>query len=117
MVVPSLSLWAKPVKLLKQGTETTKSHKFESFSQRISKLKIDPIHRARQPSFGDEDGDEKSSYFRSTLDHWVDMNLSENFSDFVHRVGPLSESFPQILYHEEQIMALLVEYIGKRDQL
>lgn len=117
MVSASLSSRAKPVKLLKKGTETTKSHRFEPFSQRVSKLKIDPIHRVRRPGFEEDDGDEAYSYFRSSLDHWSDMNLSEIFSDFVRSVNPLCESLHQVLYHEDKIMALLVEYIGKRDHL
>lgn len=104
------------MKLRKRGTDTTKSHRFEPFSQRIAKLKIDPIHRVRRTSFGEDNEDGTASHFRASLDHWADMNLSENFSHFVHRVSPLSESLPQILYHEEKIMALLVEFIGKKDQ-
>ncbi|CAG8051289.1 unnamed protein product [Penicillium olsonii] len=107
---------AKPVRRLKSGTETTKNHRFEGFSSRISKLKIDPIHRVRRASFG-EDEVETSSYFRSALDHWFEMNLSDNFTTFVRRVNPLSESFAQVVYHEEKIMGLLVEFIEKRDQL
>lgn len=107
---------AKPVRRLKSGTETTKNHRFEGFSSRISKLKIDPIHRVRRASFG-EDEDETSSYFRSALDHWFEMNLSDNFTNFVRKVNPLSESFAQVVYHEEKIMGLLVEFIEKRDQL
>ncbi|OJJ45411.1 hypothetical protein ASPZODRAFT_17627 [Penicilliopsis zonata CBS 506.65] len=106
----------KPVKRVKSGTETTKSHRFEPFTQRIAKLKIDPIHRVRRPSFG-EDADETSSHFRSAYDHWVELNLSENFVAFARRVNPLSESLAQILYHEEKIMALLMEFIEKRDPL
>lgn len=117
MVSASLSSRAKPVKLLKKGTETTKSHRFETFSQRVSKLKIDPIHRVRRPGFEEEDGDETYSHFRSSLDHWAEMNLSEIFSDFVRSVNPLCESLHQILYHEDKIMALLAEYIEKRDHL
>ncbi|KAJ5662713.1 hypothetical protein N7462_011639 [Penicillium macrosclerotiorum] len=105
---------AKPTRRLKKGTETTKSHRWEPFSQRIAKLKIDPIHRVRRASFG-EDDDETTSYFRSALDHWVDMNLSDNFTQFARRVNYLSESLAQILYHEEKIMGLLVEFIEKRD--
>jgi U3 small nucleolar RNA-associated protein 20 len=119
MVAPSLSSRAKPVKFLKKGTETTKSHRFETFSLRVSKLKIDPIHRVRRTGFGDEDGenDENFSHFRSSLDHWSEMNLSEFFTEFVRRVNPLSENLPQVLYHEEKIMALLIEFIDKRDKL
>jgi U3 small nucleolar RNA-associated protein 20 len=110
---------AQPVKRLKKGTETTKSHRFEPFSQRIAKLKIDPIHRVRGTGIGytDKQSDVTASYFKESLDHWVDMNLSRNFSDFVRHVGSLCENLPQLLYHEDKIMALLVEYIEKRDQL
>ncbi|KAJ5298868.1 uncharacterized protein N7443_006988 [Penicillium atrosanguineum] len=107
---------AKPTRRLKGGTETTKNHRFEGFSSRIARLKIDPIHRVRRASFGEEDG-ETTSYFRSALDHWAEMNLTDNFSQFVRRVDKLSESLAQIVYHEEKIMGLLVEFIEKRDQL
>ncbi|PWY78231.1 HEAT repeat protein [Aspergillus heteromorphus CBS 117.55] len=117
MVAASSAPRAKAsVKRVKGGTETTKSHRFEPFSQRVAKLKIDPIHRVRRPSFGEE-GDDTSSYFRSAFEHWSELNLSDNFAQFVRRVNPLCESLAQILYHEEKIMNLLVEYIEKRDQL
>ncbi|PYH41444.1 putative HEAT repeat protein (DRIM) [Aspergillus saccharolyticus JOP 1030-1] len=116
MVAASSTSRPKAVKRVKGGTETTKSHRFEPFSQRVAKLKIDPIHRVRRPSFGEE-GDETSSYFRSAFDHWVELNLSENFVQFARRVNPLCESLAQILYHEDKIMNLLVEFIEKRDQL
>lgn len=113
MVVPGSR--DKHIKRTQNGTKTTKNHRWEPFSQRIAKLKIDPIHRVRRASFG-EDEDETTSYFRSALDHWVDMNLSENFSTFYRRINPLSESLAQIVYHEEKIMGLLVEFIEKNDE-
>ncbi|KAL4929347.1 putative HEAT repeat protein (DRIM) [Aspergillus undulatus] len=114
MVAMSSASRNKPAKRVKSGTETTKNHRFETFSQRVTKLKIDPIHRVRRPSFSDE-GDETASHFRSAFEHWAELNLSENFSAFVRRVNPLCESLPQILYYEEKIFKLLVEYIDKRD--
>ncbi|KAA8644391.1 putative HEAT repeat protein (DRIM) [Aspergillus tanneri] len=116
MVAASSASRTKSVKRVKKGTETTKSHRFEPFSQRVAKLKIDPIHRVRQPDFGEED-DETSSYFRSAFEHWAELNLSENFVQFSRRVNPLCESLAQILYYEDKIMGLLVEFIEKRDQL
>ncbi|KAJ9315124.1 hypothetical protein DTO271D3_4577 [Paecilomyces variotii] len=118
MVAASSGSRGKPAKVVKKGTETAKTHRFEPFSQRIARLKIDPIHRVRRPSFGEEDGDDETfSHFRSSLEHWGELNLTDNFVQFVRRVNSLSESLPQILYHEEKIMGLLVEYIDKRDQL
>jgi U3 small nucleolar RNA-associated protein 20 len=118
MVMETSRSRAKPVKRLKKGTKTTKSHRFELFSQRIAKLKIDPIHRVRGTGIDEAhtDADVSASYFKSSLDHWADINLSENFTEFVRRARPLSEVLPQILHHEETIMALLIEFIEKRDQ-
>ncbi|KAI9376241.1 HEAT repeat protein [Aspergillus egyptiacus] len=117
MVAASKASRGKPVKRVKSGTETTKQHRFESFSQRVSKLKIDPIHRVRRPSFGEEGDNETTSHFRSAFEHWAELNLSENFVTFSRRVNPLCESLPQILYYEEKIFDLLVEYIDKRDRV
>lgn len=116
MAAPTAGLRSKPPKLRKKGTKTEKSHRFEPFSQRIAKLKIDPIHRVRRTSLGDGDEDD-TPHFRASLVHWMEMNLSENFCEFSRRVSPLSESLAQILYHEDQIIGLLLEYIGKRDRL
>ncbi len=43
------------------------------------------------------------------------LNLSENFSSFARQAGPLCETLVQILHHEDMLMELLAEYIGKRD--
>ncbi|KAL2789301.1 armadillo-type protein [Aspergillus keveii] len=116
MVAGNSSSRARPVRRVKSGTETTKNHRFEGFATRVSKLKIDPIHRVRRPSFGEE-GDETTSHFRAAFEHWSELNLSENFVAFSRRVNPLCESLPQILYYEEKIFKLLVEYIDKRDRI
>ncbi|EEP76223.1 conserved hypothetical protein [Uncinocarpus reesii 1704] len=107
----------KPPKVRKGGTETTKAHRFEPFSQRIGKLKIDPIHRVRRNDVSDENGDDSFSHFRASLEHWTELNLSENFTEFSQRASRLCESLPQVLYHQDAIMDLLVEYIGRKDEL
>ncbi|EFE41162.1 hypothetical protein TRV_04111 [Trichophyton verrucosum HKI 0517] len=117
MVAASSSQRSKPPRLQKGGTATTKSHRWEPFSQRVLKLKIDPVHRVRRTTFGEDDDDETSSCFRASLDHWAELNLSENFTDFVQRVDRLCENMPQVLYHQDAIMGLLVEYIEKKDEL
>ncbi|EFQ96839.1 U3 snoRNP protein Utp20 [Nannizzia gypsea CBS 118893] len=117
MVTASSSQRSKPPRLQKGGTATTKSHRWEPFSQRVLKLKIDPVHRVRRTSFGEDDADETASCFRGSLEHWIELNLSENFTDFVQRVNRLCENLPQILYHQDAIMGLLVEYIEKKDEL
>lgn len=108
---------SRPSKGGKKSTPSTKTHQYESFSQRIAKLKIDPIHRVRHETFYADDSEDTSSCFRNSLEHWIDMNMSINFKEFAQNVDPLCESLPQILYNEDRIMGLLIEYIGKRDEL
>lgn len=95
---------------------STKKYRFESFNQRIAKLKIDPIRRARI-ELESIDGASAASYLQAGLDHWRDLNLSENFSNFLREAQPLCQSLPQILHYQQDIKLILVKYIQKHDQL
>lgn len=103
--------------MVKGGTASTKKHRFESFNQRIAKLKIDPIRRARRIELETIDVALAASYLQAGLDHWKDLNLSENFSNFVREAQPLCQSLPQILHYQQEIKLLLVKYIEKHDPL
>lgn len=104
----------KPRKMSKQ-TPSSRRHHFEGFSQRVAKLKIDPVRRTRR-AIGAERGDElerEESYFRTALDEWKDINLSENFTAFAKAVYPLSESLAMVLHYEDRIMDILLSHIEK----
>ena len=105
------------VKKVAKSTTTTKAHRFEPFSKRISRLKIDPVHKVAQDRKGGDDFALSQSYFRVALDHWNEFNLSHNFTEFSRKANVLCESLPQLLHHADTIHGLLVEYIGKRDEL
>ena len=107
----------KPTKIMKSGTETSKKHRFESFNQRISKLKIDPIHKTRRTDVAVDENDSKTSYFRTDLDRWKDLNLSENFRTFARHVRPLCDTLPQVVHHEQNIIGFLRCHIEKGDSL
>ncbi|OCK85173.1 HEAT repeat protein-like protein, partial [Lepidopterella palustris CBS 459.81] len=103
------------IKKIKGGTPSSRRHHFESFSQRISKITIDPVRRVRRTAHDDDELTTTFSYFHTSLFEWRDRNLSENFTHFARHVAPLCESLPQILHHDDRILELLVEYIEKRD--
>lgn len=105
---------SRPSKLVKGGTESTRKHRFQSFNQRISKLKIDPVHRSHSV---DLDASTTASYFQTALNRWRDLNISENFTDFVKLVAPICESLPQILHYQKDIMDALVQFIEKANTL
>ncbi|KAK3175064.1 hypothetical protein OEA41_002310 [Lepraria neglecta] len=108
---------ARPRKLVKGGTTSTRKHRFESFNQRVTKLNIDPIRRRRRNEVEEEDLQASSSYFRVSLDRWKDLNLSENFTNFVRDVEPLCSSLPQLLHYNQRVFNTLANYIDKRDAL
>ena len=116
-MVEPLSKRKLPRKLAKGGTASSRKHRFESFNQRIAKLKIDPIRRKRRDA--EEGGaiDGLSSYFADSLERWRYLNLSANFSSFLAEVGPLCHTLPQVLHHENDIFAVLVQYVEKQDVL
>ena len=99
----------------KGGTTSTRKHRFESFTQRISKLNIEPVRRVRRIDVDQDDVNTATSYLKIGLDRWKDLNLSENFTHFVHEAEPLCDSLPQILHYNNCIFDLLIGHIEKRD--
>ena len=43
--------------------------------------------------------------------------MSATFTEFLKKVLPLSESLPQVVHHQDAIMALLEEYVARQDEL
>ncbi|MCJ1249264.1 U3 snoRNP protein [Trapelia coarctata] len=107
----------RPQKGKKGGTESTRKHRFESFNQRIAKLNIDPIRRVRRQDIEQDDLEKSTSFFKTGLEYWKDINWSENFTAFAHEVEPLCESFVQILHYQTKIVDILCKYTEKRDVL
>ena len=104
-----------PGKQRKGGTSSTRKHQFESFNQRIAKLNIDPIRQTRRNNAEEESLDSKTSYFRTNLDRWKELNLSETFANFVKEVEALCVTLPQVLHYNHIIMSKLIKYVQKKD--
>jgi U3 small nucleolar RNA-associated protein 20 len=99
----------------KGGTPSSRNHHFESFSQRIAVLKIEPVRRGRNTILDAGELDGGFSYFCEALAEWRDLNLSTVFARFARQVAPLCASLPQLLHHSPRILDLLVEYIETAD--
>jgi U3 small nucleolar RNA-associated protein 20 len=98
-------------------TRHQKNHRWESFSNKISKLKaLDPLRRVRRHDLDAEDLSVTTSYLRNGLDKWAELNLSRPYMAFKREINALTESLAQILYHEDRIMDLLVEYIARHEK-
>ena len=103
-------------KRTKGGTQSSRNHRFEGFSQRIAKLKIEPVRRGRNTIIDDAELETTFSYFRDSFLEWKELNLSENFVHFSRKVSPLCDSLPQVLHHSDRIIDLLVEFIEKGEK-
>ncbi|KAI2640785.1 armadillo-type protein [Hypomontagnella submonticulosa] len=100
-----------------KGTPHQKNHRWESFTTKISKLhSLDPLRRVRRFDLDDENLEKTTSYFRSGMEKWADINISKNFTSFRRDVRPFCDSLPQILHFEDTIMGLLAKYISAHDQ-
>lgn len=96
----------------KKLTPHQKNHRWESFSNKVSKLhSLDPLRRVRRHDLEAEDLESTTSYFRNGLEKWNELNIAKAFVSFKREVLPLSESLAQILHFEEKIMGLLAQYI------
>lgn len=101
----------------KYSTPHQKNHRWESFATKVSKLhSLDPLRKVRRHDLDEEDLEATTSYFRTGLQKWGELNVSKAFSDFKRVVLPLSESLPQILHFEKDIFEALETSIAKQDK-
>lgn len=107
----------KPKKSTKYSTTSHKNHRFQPFSERIAKLKIDPIRRRRNAEEREKVDGEASTHVGKSLAEWRDLNMSQTFTAFAKDAAPLCESLPVLLHSEGRMMDLLVEYVEKGDSL
>ena len=117
MAIETPTKISRPLKKMKGGTPSTRRHKFESFTQRIAKLKIDPVRRVRRQDIENSNDETSTTNFKTSLDSWIDINLSENFTAFVKEVEPFCDNLAEVVYHQQKITDILVCHIEKGDVL
>ncbi|OBA23493.1 hypothetical protein METBIDRAFT_29946 [Metschnikowia bicuspidata var. bicuspidata NRRL YB-4993] len=86
-------------------------HAFRSFKERVDAMKIEPSRKlnARAHDYVE------TSHFLATLEHWKEVNISGDFTDFLREVEPLCQTLPQILHHQTRIFEALHAHIQKND--
>lgn len=98
-------------KITKTTAKMGKRHTFSSFKERIDLIKIEPTLNLNRRVYDDTD----SSHFISTLNHWSEINLSGNFTDFTYSINKEVNSLAQIIHHQEHIFQCLADRIRKND--
>ncbi|KAH9837440.1 U3 small nucleolar RNA-associated protein 20-like [Teratosphaeria destructans] len=107
----------KPSVRKRKSTVTTKHHRFETFNDRIARLKIDPIRRRRNVEDHELLTEETATYFGKSIEEWRDLNLSATFTAFLRQASPYADTLPVVLHNEDKMMDLLITYIEKADGL
>ncbi|PFH57091.1 hypothetical protein XA68_15518 [Ophiocordyceps unilateralis] len=105
------------VRKTKPDSGHTKKHRWESFSTKIARLNsLQHLRKVRRHDLETEDLSTSTSYFLTSLQKWSELNLSNPFCSFKQEVLPLSQSLPQILHFEDEIIQLLAKYISLHDK-
>ena len=101
----------------KHVTPLEHRHKWESFTSKVSKLHtLDPIRKVRRHDLEAETLSAETSYFRQGLQKWNELNLAKGFVSFKRAALPISDSLPQILHFEDDIMDALDKHISEHEK-
>ncbi|XP_060070430.1 small subunit processome component 20 homolog [Ylistrum balloti] len=82
--------------------------RFQTFSERISDINIDVIHKIRHH---DDTPGEHSTYFGEALEKWLELNCTAHFLEFRQEISEQVQSFTQLVHNETQIVASLKKHL------
>ncbi|KAJ1666786.1 U3 snoRNP protein [Coemansia sp. RSA 1813] len=86
-----------------------KTFRFKSFKQRVDDIEINVSRRIVRDF---DEPEEHGSYFAEALKKWGELNCTKDFTEFTRRVHNYHQSLAQILYHKEEIVGALEEYLS-----
>ncbi|KAJ1726255.1 U3 snoRNP protein, partial [Coemansia biformis] len=88
------------------------SHK--SFTQRAKEIEINAPRRIVRDF---DEPDEHGSYFAEALQKWSELNCTRDYSAFMRRVSSYRQSLAQVLYHKEDIVSAIEDYLTTEHEL
>ncbi|KAF9948490.1 U3 snoRNP protein [Mortierella alpina] len=89
--------------------EGANRYKYQSFNARVNKLKI---KITRQVGLKESATVATGSFFNDALEEWKELNLSAPFVRFGLDVKNYCQTLPQLLYHKDQIVELLIKNLN-----
>ncbi|KAG8138018.1 hypothetical protein E2320_003952 [Naja naja] len=94
--------------------KTENTHRFLTFSERLSNVNIDIIHRIdRTASYAEE----VETYFHEGLEKWRELNLTWHFVTFYRQVVNKCQSFNQIVHYQNDIVKTLKTHLQVKNSL
>ncbi|KAJ2805918.1 U3 snoRNP protein [Coemansia guatemalensis] len=85
------------------------TYRFKSFKQRADEIEINVSRRIVRDF---DEPDEHGSYFSDCLRKWGELNCTNDFSEFLRRVRNYQRSLAQVLYHKDEIICTIEEYLS-----
>ncbi|XP_048404834.1 small subunit processome component 20 homolog [Stegostoma tigrinum] len=93
---------------------TENTFRFLTFSERLVNVNIDIIHRIdRTGSYAEE----VETYFYEGLEKWRDLNCTEHFVKFYKEVYGKTQSFNQLVYHQNTVVESLKNHLQIRSSM
>ncbi|KAJ2690698.1 U3 snoRNP protein [Coemansia spiralis] len=90
------------------------THRFKSFRQRIDAIEINVARRIERDL---DEPDEHGSYFSEAVSKWNELNCTKDYTEFLHRVRAYHQSLAQVLYHKDDIVCILEDYLSLEHEL
>ncbi|NXC50218.1 UTP20 protein, partial [Penelope pileata] len=90
------------------------THRFLTFSERLSNVNIDIIHRIDRTRSSAE---EVETHFSEGLQKWRELNLTQHFVQFYKEVAHKCQSFNQLVYYQSTIVQSLKTHLQVKDSL
>ncbi|KAI8602190.1 armadillo-type protein, partial [Dissophora ornata] len=100
-------------KVLNEGQGANR-YKYQSFNARVNQLKI---KITRQVGLKDGGKVTTGSFFNDSLEEWKELNLSAPFVRFALEVRNYCQTLPQLLYHKQQVVDLLIKNLNEGNAL
>ncbi|KAJ1752902.1 U3 snoRNP protein [Coemansia sp. RSA 1821] len=89
------------------------TYRFKSFKQRADEIEINVSRRIIR----DFDAPEEDSYFAEGVKKWNELNCTKDYTEFLRRVTKYQRSLAQVLYHKNEIVEILQDYMSMDHEL
>ncbi|KAG0304218.1 U3 snoRNP protein [Dissophora globulifera] len=100
-------------KVLNEGQGANR-YKYQSFNVRVNQLKI---KITRQVGTTEASTVTSGSFFNDSLEEWKELNLSAPFVRFGLDVRNYCQTLPQLLYHKDDVVQLLINHLNEANVL
>ncbi|KAJ2236067.1 U3 snoRNP protein [Coemansia sp. RSA 485] len=84
------------------------TYRFKSFKQRADEIEINVARRIVRDFDEPEDNE---SYFAECIGKQAELNCTRDYTDFYNRVKNYHQSLAQVLYHKDEIINVIEEYL------